>query len=241
MTRYSLIIALAILSAIAGTANAQQDQRKTELDMVYVGAYWMHRSADLFSQHAAEDLGVKVRFWPRRTGGLVWVATDRLSGGGAWDIVDDADIVFIMLTGNFDHQEGFCLDTVGETPFGDSQEKFRKDIEEFLAELDRNVDLDTTMVRVGLPAVMPYFRALWVERDVVEECSRAWSTRLDQWRESAASYGIPVIDVTSAWNGSDASVASPEEYFVTDRTHLNEQGAQAVAELMREGGYAPLQ
>lgn len=235
-----LIAAFSCVAGISGSANAQQSQEKNELDMVYIGAYWMQRAADLFSEQAAVDLGVKVNFLQRNHGGLVAIATKKLAAGRHWDVVDEADIVFIMMTGNFDHQEGYCLDTPSEDAFGDTPESLREDVEEFLAELDRNVDLDKTMVRIGLPAVTPYFRSLWVERNNLEDCSQAWSSLLDQWRETAAEFDIPIIDVTYAWNGDEAIIASPEEYFVTDRTHLNQQGAEAVADLIRAGGYAPL-
>ena len=240
MPRFFQFTFIAYLAAIAGTANAQQDQEKNELDMVYIGASWMQHAANLFSQQAATDLGVKVNFWQRNTGGQVATATAKLAGGGQWDIVDDADIVFVMITGNFGRRVGYCLDTPSEEPFSESPEDLREDVEKFLAELDRNVDLTKTMVRIGLPAVKPHFRSQWVERDNVEKCSQAWSALLNQWREVAEDYSIPVIDVTHAWNGSDATAASPEEYFVRDRTHLNEQGAEAVAELIRAGGYEPL-
>ncbi|SMX25499.1 SGNH/GDSL hydrolase family protein [Boseongicola aestuarii] len=240
LSRLFQISFIACLSALVGTAHAQQDQDKNELEMVYIGASWMQHAANLFSQQAAKDLGVKVNFWQRNTGGQVAIATAKLAAGGQWDIVDDADIIVIMITGNFGRRVGYCLDTPSENPFSEAPEDLREDVEEFLAELDRNVDLTKTMVRIGLPAVKPHFRSQWVERDNVSECSKAWSALLNQWREVAADYRIPVIDVTRAWNGSDATAASPEEYFVWDRTHLNEQGAEAVAALIRAEGYAPL-
>ena len=234
-----LFVAFLVFAPVA-PAFAQQGQQENELDMVYLGASWMQRAAFLFSQDAATDLGVKVNFWQRNAGGQVAIATAKLAAGGQWDIVDDADILLIMLTGNFGRRVGYCLDTPSEEPFSESPEQLRKEVEAFLAELDRNVDLTRTMVRIGLPAVKPHFKAQWVERDLVAECGREWNALLDQWREAAPGYGIPVIDVTRAWNGSEAILDSPAELFVADLVHLNEQGAEAVAELIRAGGYAPL-
>lgn len=222
------------------SAIAQEDQEESELDMIYLGASWMQRAAYLFSQQAAIDLGVEVNFWQRNAGGQVSVATSKLAAGGQWDLVDDADIVIVMLTGNFGRREGYCLDTPSHEPFSESPEALRDDVGAFLAELDRNVDLNRTMVRIGLPAVKPHFRSQWVERGVVDECGREWSALLDQWREAASYYDIPVVDVTREWNGEQGIIASPVEYFGWDRVHLNEKGSQVVADLLRAGGYAPL-
>ena len=217
IARFTHALFLGILTAVAGTAIAQNDPEDNELTMVYLGASWMQRAAYLFSQQAAADLGVKVNFWQRNAGGQVALATAKLAAGGQWDLVDDADVVLVMLTGNFGRREGYCLDTPSNEPFSESPGALREEVDAFLAELDRNVDLERTMVRIGLPAVKPHFRTQWVERGVVNACGREWSALLNQWREAASDYDIPVVDMTREWNGDQGLMASPVEYFGWDR------------------------
>ena len=120
IARFTHALFLGILTAVAGTAIAQNDPEDNELTMVYLGASWMQRAAYLFSQQAAADLGVKVNFWQRNAGGQVALATAKLAAGGQWDLVDDADVVLVMLTGNFGRREGYCLDTPSNEPFSES-------------------------------------------------------------------------------------------------------------------------
>lgn len=56
-------------------------------------------------------------------------------------------------------------------------------------------------------------------------------------REAAAARGIPTIDVSAAFNGSDYHQQAPDDYLVADRVHLAEQGSQIVAELLHQHGY----
>lgn len=236
-----------ILGAVAAVALAvsvtpgisQIGQNDDEFNVIYLGASWMQRASFLFSEQAAIDLGVDVRFVQRNTSNLRF-ATEKLANSNQWAVVKEADILIIMIEGPVGRREGYCLDTPSDTPRSDTVDQLELELDAFLAELTRHVDPAKIMVRIGLPAVKPHFKAIWVERDLVEECAREWEARADVWREGAARYGIGLIDVRALWNGPDGTIDSPIDLYVRDKVHLTEEGAEVVAEIIRSTGYAPL-
>ena len=215
------------------------DNASDELNVIYMGVSWMQRASYLFSQQAAVDLGVDVQFTQRMTSSLRF-ATEYLAGSNQWAIVSEADILIIMIEGPVLRREGYCLDTLSDTPRSDSLEQLEVELDAFLTELMHHVDPTESMVRIGLPAVKPHFREIWVERGLVQECARLWEARADIWREAARRYGIGLVDVRALWNGPDGMIESPIELYVRDHVHLNEEGATVVAGIIRSTGYAPI-
>ena len=232
-------ISTMLLGISAAPAISQAEQADDEFNVIYLGASWMQRASYLFSQQAAVDLGVDVNFIQRNASNLRF-ATEQLANNIQWAVVNEADILIIMIAGPVGRREGYCLDTPSDTPRSDSVEQLGLELDAFLTELTHHVDPTKIMVRIGLPAVKPHFKAIWVERGVVDECARVWQARRDVWREAAARYCIGLIDVMRLWNGPDGTIDSPIELYVADNVHLNEEGAKVVAEIIRSTGYAPL-
>jgi hypothetical protein len=231
-------LCLALLSAPAFSQDAPQGK---DWDLVYIGRPGMAVAAQLFAERASTDLGVTVHVW-QRTVTLLPFATQSLQSG-AWSIVDGAKIVLVQGMPSFGRREGYCLDTIADTPYSQTSEALRVEVDAFLAELTRHVDPNTTMIRIALWPVPPGYKAVWAERDVVDDCVARWVALTAQWKEAAAQHGIPVVDLQGAWNGADGKGDAPAAYFEYERGFhraLSQKGAAAAVGVMHALGYAPL-
>ncbi len=60
------------------------------------------------------------------------------------------------------------------------------------------------MVRIAAWGVPPYYRSIWEERGIVEECAAGWLALMQQWKQPAKEHGLELIDLATLWNGPDA-------------------------------------
>ena len=67
----------------------------------------------------------------------------------------------------------------------------------------------------------------------------AVAAMMKESEKAAARRGIPTIDVSAAFNGTDYHQPAPDDFLVTDRLHLAENGSRIVAELLHRLGYQP--
>lgn len=207
-------------------------------DLVYIGDSWLPEASRIFGQHIEADLGVEVRMWQRNAARALF-ATSKMKNG-EWELLRDAEVIVVHLDGPTSVEGGFCLNVDGERGYGIEPEAFRAEADAFLSELTRLADPETTIIRIGLIAILPGMVDLWAERDVVEECTAGWIALNQQWTDAAAAHGIATVDVLAAWNGPDGTRDAPVSYFRDEIGHMSDEGAAAAAALMRAMGYAPL-
>lgn len=207
-------------------------------DMVHIGVSQLGRVAQLYGERLGDDLGVQVNFWFRNA--RYSTAAEFLQSEEG-KIVNDAEIVFVGMAPVAGRFEGYCLDTVTDQPYNQTPVELREDIDAFLAELVRHADPSKTIIRIVLHRRHPGWKAMWVERGTVEDCAAGWMERNAQWKEAAAAYGVPVIDLTAEWVGADGLGDAPQGYLMPGLTaNITAEGAEAAAALVRAAGYAPL-
>lgn len=74
------------------------------------------------------------------------------------------------------------------------------------------------------------------------ECTRCWEIFNSAVRQAAEAYNIPLVSVYSAFNGSNHEEDPREKgYIGSDGIHASEQGQQAIADLLSEAGYEPIE
>ncbi len=219
------------------TLNAQEKAEK--LDLVYIGQSWLQSGLPSIANAISEDLGVPVKIWQRNST-LVPFATKMLNSPQG-NVIDDAEIVLVQMSGTFGRRSGYCLDTNADYAFSQSPEELRAETDKFFAELAQHVDPKEVMVRVAVWGVPPYYRSIWEERGFVDECAAGWSEIMEQWRQPAEEHGIKVIDLMELWNGPGAQEKAPSHYFGRKDIYLTEDGIASIVELIREIGYEPLE
>jgi hypothetical protein len=232
----ALLLCMSVIPPFAKASPSSTDQKWS---IVYIGSSWLPEATRLFGEDIKSDLGVDVSLRQLNVERLA-VAADKLrQGKWEWAAVKNADVIVVSVTEHHG-SPGFCTDTTSDTPYAMTPEQYRTKIDGFLSALIRRASPKTTIIRITTQAVLPHFRELWRERGVEKQCLAGWMELNAQWKEAAASFGVPVVDVLAAWNGKDGARDAPRAYFGDDGGHLSEAGSRAAAELLRSDGYAPL-
>lgn len=78
----------------------------------------------------------------------------------------------------------------------------------------------------------------WIKSSVDEVCITCQGRLLAALRQVAKENGVPVADTMAGLNGQDYMSEIPAEYIGGDRVHLSDAGAQFVATLLQQTGYA---
>lgn len=236
----AMVLAAVFFGLVSGAPVLAQtvEASNEKWQLVYIGDSWLPRAAQFFGERIETDLDVEVSTTQRNAGVLAF-ATSAMRNG-QWNVLKNTDVVVVHIDGPTSVEGGYCLDVMGDRAYGVEPAAFRAEVEAFLAELTRLANPESTIIRIGLIAIMPKMRGLWSERGVSEDCTARWIELNKQWTAAAAAYGVTTVDVLAAWNGPDGRSDAPLSYFSDDVGHLTDEGAMAVVELMREKGYAPL-
>lgn len=80
----------------------------------------------------------------------------------------------------------------------------------------------------------------WERNQIFDACNICWENMSGANRQAAEAYDIPFLSRYDAYNGADHKTNPKlEGYIREDGEHPSEQGAQLVARLLSEMGYAP--
>jgi hypothetical protein len=99
-------------------------------------------------------------------------------------------------------------------------------------------------IREGTPLILRMtdlyipLHSYWIKYDVNEVCTACLGSFSEAIRQVADEHGVPVADTIVALNGKDFKSEIPSGYIRTDGVHLTDSGAQFVATLLQQTGYA---
>ena len=79
-------------------------------------------------------------------------------------------------------------------------------------------------------------------RSIEVEWTQCWEIFNSAVRRAAEAYDIPLVSVYSAFNGSNHDEDPREKgYIGSDGIHASAEGQQAIADLLSESGYEPIE
>jgi lysophospholipase L1-like esterase len=191
---------------------------------------------EYFAEFIEQDLNVEVDLRNRGVSGSTSEALlERLGREEYRDLISKAQVVTLVVT-----MEDLLRCSQGdracaEKQLATSRETYTAIIEEILTLTSTESAIIRTQTYDN-----PFVNA-WKEEGVFEERERM----IDRWNqqivEIATQYQIPVARVYRDFNGPGGDQdAGDKGYIAADGFHNNDAGAQRMAELLRELGYAPL-
>lgn len=74
------------------------------------------------------------------------------------------------------------------------------------------------------------------KEEICKQCHLNWS---DAIHRVADEYGVPVAGLLKAFSGPDLSLDMPRE-FIVDEVHPSDKGAAAIADVLADLGYEPV-
>lgn len=101
-------------------------------------------------------------------------------------------------------------------------------------------------LRAGQPTIVRAYDAynprinLFREYGVYEDCRDCWGYYNDVIHQAAASFNIPVAQVSEAWNGPEWDLDPNDLGYTKDGEHPNKLGIEVIAQAIRELGYDPV-
>lgn len=113
---------------------------------------------------------------------------------------------------------------------------YQNDLGAFLDEIDK--------IRDGRPLILRMTTAYnplhlsYIENGVDDVCTKCGGYISDAIRQVAEAHGVPVADTMAALNGKDHMSEIPAEYIGPDGIHPSDAGAQYIASLLQQTGYA---
>jgi hypothetical protein len=211
-------------------------------------------SAELYAAHIENDLGVTVNVHDRAVpyvtarralDALLNPEDDRSLALQGWpDLVREAEaVLFSAGPGDVDSRTGPILqcqdlgvDTIECSP--ETLEAFAADLDGIYEEIIRLRDGSPTIVRtVEYHAWSPDD---WREAGFEDQCKQCLDNLNAVIRLIAEQHGVPVAPVYAAINGPDHDQDPREAGYTGETGRLTEAGLQAIADQLRELGYAPV-
>jgi len=113
---------------------------------------------------------------------------------------------------------------------------YKSDLGAFLDEIDK--------IREGRPLILRMTTAYtplhsrWTKSGVDDVCTQCTSYIVEVIHQVAEVHNVPVADTMVGLNGNDYKSEIPKEYIGKDGIHPSEAGAQFIASLLQQTGYA---
>jgi len=254
------IVGLAfVTTSVAGCGRANPLDEVEEWDLVYISDSSGWGVADRFAANIERDTGKTVRVHDYAVGELPALkvldalrsdpgsVTSRTLASLQADVADAEVIVFFAnprgdparggVTGGL--EECFAARKPGDcTP--ELYEPYVENLKAIYAQIFALREGKPTIVRAVdfcNPLISNHRR-----HGVEGECTRCFETFNGAVRQAAEAYGVPLISIFDAFNGPHHDEDPREKgYIRSDGIHPSEQGQQAIADLLSQAGYRPVE
>jgi hypothetical protein len=244
---FPLTILITILLPLSACAKEKWEYVSIGGDFTYA-----MRWNETYAAYIEEDLGVDVTltdasFHSRKT--LAEMLEQLQTDQEFRSLVENAEVVTISVPAEAylggaqgRYMSGMCGGEDGQQCFRDAHEKAKSELRAYLEELTGLANPSDTIVRTfEYGTVDAWMITLWnveLTEDQIEVFIEQARLLTETIREISAEFGIPIIDVAPIYQPNGLNSPPIEKYV--GRIGITDEGVQAVADLLRQAGYAPL-
>jgi GDSL-like Lipase/Acylhydrolase family len=220
-------------------------QIKHAWNYVALGDSFTWGFVDLYAGYIEADLGARVTIHNFSVGGQ---GSDELLKSLREDkslraLLQTAEVTTFMIPMTYFKEPSIAYINGGDSA---NQEGMRAAFDLYRRDAD-GIFMELLSLRKPLEAILrvmdcylpPFLFWEWKKTGAFEQLKVWWDAFNGHVAQLAAEYHIPLARVREVFNGTSGET-NPVEYIGEDGWHTNERGAERIAKLHRELGYAPL-
>lgn len=216
---------------------------QTEWDMVVFGDSDMWLSFEYYSEYFEEDLGIEIVVHSEIRPPTNFFVKQFLENQELQSLIAEAEIIVFNVPFVYPGVGGACFNYYKEIEvdgcFAVSKTEYQEMTRSMIREIKRLVGDKGAMIRLqNMFVPIEYWQDSIRLRDRTQACLECFAAYWEAQAEVAKEEGIQVVDVFTLFHGENHDQNPYEKGFIgSDQIHVNENGAQAIAELYREVGY----
>lgn len=255
----NIMIKVCISFLVMFLASCSQPNPLDELevwDLVYISDSSGFGVPDKFAANIKRDTGKEVKVHNWLQGGLPALKVLEELHAEPWfrnlqTDISEAEIIIFIANPRGDADlggiNGGGIETCMNAPSCKEPEDCTLEFYEPYVENLKKIYAEIFSLRAGQPTII---RAVDLYNPVISlhqgcgteaVCTSCWETFSAAIQQAAQEYGVPVVSVYDLFNGENHDQDPREKgYISSDGEHTNENGQQAIADLLSEAGYQPL-